>query len=140
DGTPSLLLGLANLDEQRFGIEFHFLEFTEPIPEFSQSAPAHRPLFTDAVLALSLHIKFAFMGQQLDVQSRTNLLPRAANQLGLQLAQSAFRRSNQIVNRRLTAAHLCEHFLGRDTTVMPHGGLRRIECDSRSERAFADAA
>src|SRR5208282_5565989 len=86
--------------------------FAEPIPEFSQSAPAHRPLFTDAVLALSLHIKFAFMGQQLDVQSRTNLLPRAANQLGLQLAQSAFGRSNQIVNRRLTVAHLCEHFLG----------------------------
>ena len=24
--------------------------------------------------------------------------------------------------------------------VMPHPGLRRIECDSRSERAFADAA
>src|SRR5208283_5125415 len=98
-----------NFDQQRFGIEFHFLEFTEPVPEFSQSAPAHGSLFADAVLALSLHVKFAFMGQQLDVQSRTNLLPWAANQLGLQLAQSAFRRPHQIDK---WAAHCCASLRG----------------------------
>src|SRR5208282_117391 len=97
--------------------------FAKPIPEFSEAAPAHRPLFADAVSALSLHVKFAFMGQQLDVQSRMNLLPWEANQLGLQLAQAAFGRSNQIVNRRLTVAHLCEHFLGGDTTVEHPGSL-----------------
>src|SRR5271166_1001629 len=123
EGSPGLFFRLANFDQQRFGIEFHFLEFTEPVPEFSQSAPAHGSLFADAVLALSLHVEFAFMGKQLDVQSRTNLLPWAANQLGLQLAQSAFRRSHQIVNGRLTVAHLCEDFLGGHTTIHHPGSL-----------------
>ena len=65
------------------------------------------PFFADAILALSLHIKFAFMGQQLDLDSRTSLLPWAANKLGFQLAQAAFGRSDHIINGRVTAPHLC---------------------------------
>jgi hypothetical protein len=53
------------------------------------------------------------MGEQLDFDSRTHLFPGTANELSFQLAQSAFRRSDQVINRWMARISARTSSLGR---------------------------
>jgi hypothetical protein len=72
---PASFLASPILIRNALAAEFHFLKLAKSIPEFPQTSLAHGPFFANAILTLSLHVKFAFMGEQLDFDSRTHLFP-----------------------------------------------------------------
>jgi hypothetical protein len=74
-------------------------------------------LLADAVVTLSEHVKSAVLGQQFDWDARTGLLPRHGQELLLKARETPFRRSYQILHRRIAGPHFGQHRFGGDAAI-----------------------
>jgi hypothetical protein len=96
-------------------------------PSFISSSSrlaSHRPLLTDAALALRQHVEFRVLGQQLDVDARPHLLPGQSNERFFQLAEPPLRRADQIGDGRIGLPHLGEHIFCRNAAIHHPNALR----------------
>ena len=90
----------------------------QPLPQPLQLPPAHRAFLGDAVGTLGEDIELAVLGQQLDLDARRGPLARACPaRCFSKSGEAPLRRSDQILHRRIAAAHLGQHLFGRDAAI-----------------------
>ena len=68
------------------------------------------------IQALGVHIQLPVLGQELDLHARPRLAPGLAQKRLLQSGQSPLGCANQVLHRRLSAAHLLEYRLSDITS------------------------
>ena len=102
---------------RRLASERHRLELLEPRPQPFELALAHAALLGRAVGAVGQHVELLGLRHELDPHAGSGLAPRLVEETALELAQPSFRRSDQILDRRVGLAHLGEYGFGGNAAV-----------------------
>ena len=79
----------------------HDGEFAQPFPQSLHLPLAHRAFLGDAVDTLSEDIKFAVLSKQFHLHTVARLLPVLGQEIFFQARRTAFRRSHQVLHRRV---------------------------------------
>jgi hypothetical protein len=109
--------GGAELEEEWLVTGPLGLELFEASPESFEFAPAHGPLFVDAVLALDQHIELAWVRQKFHLHGGASLLPGAVGEPRFQGGEPRLGRADHVWHRRIALTHFGQHFLGGNAAV-----------------------
>jgi hypothetical protein len=107
----------AQLHQHFLTRDVHRGKLSQPLPQPLQLPAAHRAFLADAIDALCVDIKFAVLGQQFDRDARASLLPRLGQQSLLKPREAPFRRSHQVLHRRVAGPHLRQHRFGGNAAI-----------------------